>query len=228
MPVVTITGHLGSMGQIARLTAQRLGYDLLEPQLALEASRALNWPEERVREFDQQTEGLGGRFVSLLREFVARPGDTGPTATYPGGAVEEVMMTTYGDMAERGSGDDQRYLRLLREVIHFFAEKGNVVIVGRGGQAILGDRADVIHFRVVCSPEERFRRISVARGLDLDQARQRVAESDRQRAAWHQQYFQMEYQAAEHYHSVVNSGLMPDDVAADLLVQAVKRLSPTA
>ena len=50
------------------------------------------------------------------------------------------------------------YIETMTEVMKGYALEGNVVIVGRGGQAIFKNSKDASHFRIVCDPEERIKR----------------------------------------------------------------------
>ena len=226
MAVVTITGNLGSMGSIARRLAQRLDYDILEPELALEASRLLNAPAEQQRAFDERTGGLGGRFMPLLREYVERSGEGSGRSMFVGGAVEDMMLRTYGDTSAPGmTADDRDYIATLSHVLEYFARRGNVVIVGRGSPAVLAGFEDAVHLGVFCALDERVRRVAQRAGGDERLARERVEESDRHRAAWHRKYFNFDYQDPEHYHYIVNSGRVSDETAAEVLAEAVQRFA---
>jgi cytidylate kinase len=57
-------------------------------------------------------------------------------------------------------------------------------------------------------------------------ASKRVQDSDRQREAWHQKYFGIDYKSPYHYHLVVNSGRITDENAAQLIADAVHRRKP--
>ena len=69
MSIVTLTGHLGSMGTIATRVATTLGYTLADRELLLEAAQALGWGEADVAAFDERTEGRGSRLAHFLQEF---------------------------------------------------------------------------------------------------------------------------------------------------------------
>ncbi len=105
------------------------------------------------------------------------------------------------------------------------AERGNSVVVGRGGQAILAGRPDAIHVRVACDPEERIRRVAARDGMTPGAARARVQDSDSQREAWHHKYFHIDYRSPYLYHLVVNSGWLDEDLICDLIVELVRRHS---
>lgn len=226
MTLVTMTGHLGSMGEVAHLVARRLDYDVVDRELLIEAAEALGWSEEQVGAFDERTDGQGGRLVRLLRTFVERAGQSDLTVL-AGGGMESVLTRTYADTASpEMRPDDERYIETLRRTIEQLAERGRIVIVGRGGQAMLAGRPDVLHVRIACDVEERTRRVE-RDGEPLEEARERIEHSDREREAWHHKYFDLDYRAPYHYHLMVNTGLLTDEQAADLVVRAHEQLFGT-
>ncbi len=79
MSVITLTGHLGSMGTIAVRVAREMEFDLADRELMMEAAAALGWSEEDVEAFDERTSGLGGRLTQLLRGSSSARG--APTST---------------------------------------------------------------------------------------------------------------------------------------------------
>lgn len=215
-----MTGHLGSMGEVAHITARRLDYDVVDRELLLEAAQALGWSEEQVDGFDERTDGQGGRLMRLLRTFVERAGQSDLTVL-AGGGMESVLTRTYAETASpEMRAADERYIEALRAIISQLAERGRIVIVGRGAQAVLAGRSDVLHVRVACDQEERARRVSLRTQEPIEEARKHVAHSDAQREAWHHKYFGIDYRAPYHYHVVVNTGLLDDEQAADLVVRA--------
>ncbi len=138
--MVTMTGHLGSMGQVAHIVARRLDYDVVDRELLLEAAEALGWSEEQVAAFDERTDGQGGRLMRLLRTFVERAGQSDLTVL-AGGGMESVLTRTYAETANpEMRPDDERYIEVLHQTFEQLTERGRIVVVGRGGQAILAGR----------------------------------------------------------------------------------------
>ena len=224
MAVVTLTGNLGSMGEIARLIAQRLDHALIEPRLITEASRAIDSPA-REQELEQRTGNIGRRAVELVRDYQKDRGIDSTASLYPGGVLEEVICRTYGDAARWGmSAADRTYIGSLPDIVRWAAQRGNVVLVGRGAQLILADTPEVTHVRVFCGIDERVRRIAERRGSSVDDAKLRVQESDEQRERWHRKYFESDYQAGEHFDLTVNSGRMTDEQAAETVIDALRNL----
>lgn len=224
MAIVTLTGHLGSMGTIDERVAEALGYSLVDRELLVEAAQALGWSEDDVRAFDERTRGQGGRLTRLLRSFV----EHSPSAVGDSDGLS-LLSATYAETAAAGMlPRDRRYIDELRRLVDQVADRGDSVIVGRGGQAMLAGRLDVVHVRVVCDPEERVRRVAERDGMTVDAARARVRDSDEQREAWHQKYFNIDYRSPYLYHLVVNSGWLTDETASQLIVNLVEQVAPVA
>jgi cytidylate kinase len=219
--VVTLTGHLGSMGQVATLVARDLGFQLAGRELMIEAASALGWTEEQVEAFDERTGGAGGRLTRFLHRIIEQSAASGLD---PSG-LEATFASSYGDTAvPEMRASDRLYFDTLTSVLRSLADEGGVVLVGRGGQALFADRDDAVHVRIACAAEERARRVAVREGIEADAARTRVEESDREREAWHEKYFGIDYHSPYHYHLVVNTGSLSDTLAASLVVEAVRGL----
>lgn len=220
MGIVTLTGHLGSMGDVGVLVARALDYQLVGRELVAESAQTLGWPEERAQDFDERTGGFRRWFSDLLERFAAQSAN----ATEAMGAY----AMPYADAIGVGDAASDRYIAALRAAITAFADRGNVVIVGRGGQALLADRADAVHIRIACPLEERARRIARRDHVEVDAAHATVEESDRQREAWHARYLGIDYRSPYHYSLVVNTGRLTDVVAAETIVGVVRRQLPAA
>jgi cytidylate kinase len=226
MTVITLTGHLGSMGTIATRVAAGLGYALADRELLLEAAEALGWTEAEVAAFDERTGGQGGRLARFLRDFAANV----PVDDIGGSGLGTLAGSSYRDaaMVAEMRPQDQRYIEVLSALIRGLAEHGDAVIVGRGGQALLAGRSDTVHVRIICEREERVRRIAERDGMTEQDARARVEDSDRQREAWHQKYFRVDYESPYLYHAVMNSGRLPDDVVANAVMQLAEAATQRA
>jgi len=229
MSIVTLTGHLGSMGTIAVRVARELDYALADRELLTEAAAALGWPEDQVAAFDERTSGLGSRLTRLLRAFVERAGMTNVDPMMSPGALEAVLGRTYGETAVADMRpDDRQYIDTLRSVILELAERGSVVIVGRGAQALLAEHPNAVHVRVACDQDERIRRVAERDQMTAAAAAERVRDSDTQREAWHHKYFAIDYRSPYLYHLVVNSGKVSDALAAELIVALSRKKAPRA
>jgi cytidylate kinase len=93
----------------------------------------------------------------------------------------------------------------LTALVQGLAEAGDVVIVGRGSQAILGNRHDAVHVQVVCDLSERVRRIAERDGIEPAAANARIQESDRERNLWYRKYFAVDFESPHLYDVILNT-----------------------
>ena len=64
------------------------------------------------------------------------------------------------------SNQKKKFIFLLRAAVYYFARSGNVVILGRGGQALLKDIPGTLHVRIFAPFESRMRRLMDLEGYD--------------------------------------------------------------
>jgi len=159
--IVTIAGHLGAVGGIPARVAEELGYLLADRRLLTQAAGTLGWSEPQAEAYDERTDAQRGRMSQFLSEFVHLAPFT-PIDDIDAYTLESLALGAYGDWVASAEmrPADRRFLGVLTALVKGLAEAGDVVIVGRGSQAILGDRNDAVHVQVVCDLEERVRRIA--------------------------------------------------------------------
>jgi len=99
----------------------------------------------------------------------------------------------------------QKYLHGLTEAAHQAAERGQVVLVGRGARHLLGEMPDVFHLRLVAPRESRIERMAKLEDWSLDQARARCLEVDRTRELFARYFFGDAAVQPAQYDLVVNT-----------------------
>jgi cytidylate kinase len=102
----------------------------------------------------------------------------------------------------------QRYFEALGQIVRAFAEQGDALIVGRGGNCILRDQPGAFHVRLVAPMLIRVQRVMQHRWMGEDGARKLIADSDARRSRFHENYFGIDWSDAEQYHFTANSGLL--------------------
>ncbi|HZV05878.1 MAG TPA: cytidylate kinase-like family protein [Gemmataceae bacterium] len=115
-----------------------------------------------------------------------------------------------------------RYFEALEQLMKEQAERGNVLLVGRGGYRFLRDRPGAFHVRLVAEADTRVRRVMEHRWVREEAARQLVAQSDSQRRRFHESYFGCDWRDPLEYHLTVNSGRL-GPAAVDLVAAAAAR-----
>lgn len=116
----------------------------------------------------------------------------------------------------------QRYFEALGKLMKELAERGNVLLVGRGGSRFLRDLPEALHVRLMAPPEVRIRRVMEYRWLRETQARKLIAQTDAQRRNYYQSYFGADWSDLLEYHVTANSGRL-GPAAVDLIAVVAGR-----
>jgi len=102
-----------------------------------------------------------------------------------------------------------KYVDVITNVIKEFAEKGDVVILGRGANLILGGDPRVVSVLFVADLETRIERMAKKWGLKgkkgLEEARKKVIDSDYARAAYNTYLYDSEWNDPLNYDMVLNT-----------------------
>lgn len=122
----------------------------------------------------------------------------------------------------RSGGLHQRYFEALEQLIKELAERGNVLLVGRGGNRFLRDRPAAFHVRLVAEMDTRVRRVMEERWVREEEARKLIAQSDERRRRFHEGSFGADWSDPLDYHLTINSGRL-GPAAVDLLTSAAAR-----
>src|SRR4030042_245664 len=78
----------------------------------------------------------------------------------------------------------RKFLHSLEAVIYAFAKKGNVIILGRGGQVLLKDFPGVFHVRIIAPFGVRLTQLMALEGGDEKEATRILHRSDRASAGF--------------------------------------------
>jgi cytidylate kinase len=216
MAVITISRQFGSGGQeIAAGVCKLLGYRYLDKLLMTQVAAEVGLSGKEMAEFSEehsQVRGFLERLVlpgppNLVRVAVRAPEQTGPAA----------LAVKHLDQAHCAS--------LVQSAIHSAYRRGNVVIVGRGGQAVLQKMPGVLHVRVEAPIGDRILRVRGREDLSAEEARQCIIERDRASSGYLRQLFGVRWDDSALYHLVINTGKWELETAAQIIVQAVGQLS---
>ncbi len=94
---------------------------------------------------------------------------------------------------------------------------------------VLRDGQGTIRFVPIAEAETRVRRIMKRRGFETRQEAERyVEENDKARTAFYKRFFGVHPQDARGYHMVLNTELMGETTAADMVMAALETLGQPA
>lgn len=218
MPVITLSRQFGAGGAaVGRLLAQRLDAEYLDREVVFEAARRAGIPAAIAPELDERAPGWITRLGMAF------------TAAYP----EVISPDTAGETAV--PGDEDRVADLTRDVIVEAAERGNAIIVGRGGAFVLRDRPSVLHVQLVAPIDARVRYCRM-RVEELDEPEPpddaslaRLCEGvDAARSDYLRRHFGVDWRDPAHYHLVLDTGRLGLETAAELIAIAARRLESNA
>ena len=116
----------------------------------------------------------------------------------------------------------QRYFAALEQIMRELADRGDMILVGRGGNCFLRDDPRAFHVRFIATMLVRLRRVMEDRRIGEGVARKLVEESDAQRRSFYESYFGIEWSNPLEYHVTVNSGRL-GTTALDLVALAAAR-----
>ncbi len=230
MAVITVSGNLGSGArEVAHDVAQELALDYVDQEILVEAARQLGVSVAVVERQDERARGLAERLGLLMRTLMERSA----VATDPmsGAGLDVVLARTYGEAADLPEGgeeplNEQRYLATLTSVIREIAARGNVVILGRGSQAILRDDAAAFHVFVQAPRAQRITMLAERDPISADDAKKRIKDSDRNRAAFHHRFFKVDAESLELYDLALNMKQISPALAVRLIAAAVRERTP--
>jgi len=212
MAVITISRQHGSGGHaVTRLLCDRLGYrffdkDLmaqLGAQLGLAPDQVIDLPEDR-----HQVQSLVERLFANAPTPFGDPGEWALQAKLE--AQQEVSVQTF------------------QSLIRAAHEQGKVVVMGRGGQAVLRDAPDVLHVRLVAPIELRIQRVQQNADVSADVARERVSERDRASAEYVKRFYNVDVDDPLLYDLVINTSKLTAAATADLIIKTLDYLPASA
>lgn len=119
--------------------------------------------------------------------------------------------------------ETRQLVSMLNKIMQGVAQRGDVVILGRGGYAALKNLAGAVHVRVQAPLPVRVKRIVAEEDSDdIRQTEKFVRENDKARAMFVNGFYNADFNTADHFHLVVDTNLIPIKTAVEWIVTAAK------
>ena len=194
--IITIEREYGCGGaEIARKTAERLGWKLWDELLTGEIARLSNCRQSEVKSREERVDPLYYRlFKSILR------------GSFEGSLNAHRLKLLDADSIQR----------ITEHVVQKAATEGNCVIVGRGSQHFLQHRNDTLRIFLYAPKEAKIRRL-IADGVGEKDAQEAVDVVDSERAAFVEKYFHMQWPNHSLYHAMLNTAIGVENVINEIL-----------
>lgn len=117
--------------------------------------------------------------------------------------------------------DHSDYTRQLAQVVLSMSRLGGVVLIGRGGNWILGPKRG-FHIRIVCPKEKRIENLMKYKEVDRDQAERVIEDSDNNRRQFIREVYHADIDDPRGYDLVVNSALIDVEELLDTAIVAMQ------
>jgi len=209
--IVTISREAGSGGdQVARAVCNLLSFAYFDKSLMAEVARERGISTSGVVDFSEDDY----RTRSLVDALLGRSAASLPTPRSPAEGEPRLLRPVDENMA----------VAFVTATIRALGNRGQVVVVGRGGQAILRGLPGVLHVRIVAPAEDRALRLVHDEGLTREAAAAAIVQRDRATAQYLRKYHGIDWSDPALYHLTINTSLFGIGPSAELIADAVKRL----
>jgi cytidylate kinase len=203
MALITISRMYGSGGSdVAERVARALGWQLLDNAFVEAVAARLGVSPAEVKAREERVPTLVQRLANTLA--LASPEILPPATEAPLPPSEERMIEVTA--------------RIITEAV----ATGHAVLVGRGAQAVLATRSDVLHVFCYAPRPALVARAALRLGLPAKEAERVVDDTNRQREQYVKQYWKRSWLAHENYHLCLNTDWLGVDGAADIVVRVAR------
>lgn len=225
MGVITISRVFGcAADEVTAKVAEILGYEVVDKELLAHIAAEAQKSEDEVARYDESTMSPIERFLKALVRFSV-PEEA--IAWSPGPLRETPFFLPTKEQWRREGGkvlDHEECLKFTQMALKKLAQKGRVIIVGRGGMVVLKDFPKAIHVRLFAPLEWRIQRVAKIENITCEKAKQKIIAEDKRRAEYLRQFYGVDWNDPSLYHMVLNVAKLGVELSAQLIVSASREL----
>jgi len=219
MAVITISRQFGSGGEeIAHKVAETLGYDYVDKELIATVAQEAQTEESEVSRFDEQGRHPITHF--LKKYLIGERHVIRAWPTYYWSDELDERLVREG----KTSPSNASSRKLFESAIKKLGDRGNVVIVGRGAEIVLGGRPEVLPVRIMVPLEYRLQRVMREQGLKSDGALKLIKKIDKQRSRYIKQNYGVNWDKPELYQLILDTSQITEEAATDIICEAARGL----
>ena len=221
MAIITISRQYGSGGQeIATLLCDLLGYRYFDKRLMAQVASEVALSDQEIVDFCEDNYTVRGFSERLFGSNRRETQSGSPVPDLKADAADTKKVT------EVEKPDEEYCINLVQNIICAAYKRDNIVIVGRGGQALLKDKPNVLHVRIEAPLFSRAQRLQVKENLTIAQGLETVDSRDRAAEAYLRRFYQIDWTDPMLYHLTINTGKWRVEDAAQIIADATKLLKP--
>ena len=213
MAVITVSRQYGSAGDdIANRVSVILGYRYFDKNMLAEVAEQVGLSREEVVDASEEQHRVPGRLDALFAGSWAHGQPRARGGLGPAGWTDLPRL------------NESERVTLVEGIIRIACKQDNIVIVGRGGQALLQGLSNVLHVRIEAPLDRRIRRVQEQEHLDEPAARARIAERDAAAADYLRRFYKLDWTDRFLYHLWLNTGYWDVESAARIIAGAAGHL----
>ena len=219
MAVITISRQIGSNGEkIAQELCDLLEYSYFDKNLLVSEAVNLGLTEQEIIDFSEENYK-----TQTLIERLFSPGVRVVTST-------EIRQRNESGIEKKFIRhlDESDYINMIRHVINAAHKRGNMVIVGRGGQVVLQRKPDVLHVRLVAPLDTRIRRIRKEKFWDIEKAMQFALGHDKATTEYLYRFFKVQWDDPTLYNLTINTSEFARKEVIKQITNAIEALAKAA
>jgi cytidylate kinase len=211
--VVTVAALYGAGGSVVGpRVAERLGVQFLDRAIPASVAERMGVREEVVTDYEEQSQSGFGRLIANLARV--------PAATPTGSEPVEILQL------------EERHMRAEIEEFLARASVSGGVVLGRGGQVVLGSVRGALHVYLRAPRDARVEQAMEIEGVDRKTAERRLEANDRARIEYVQSAYGVDGTDPSLYHLMLDTSAFALDTCVDLIVAAsrarMREASPDA
>lgn len=223
MAVITISREYGSRGEeIAQQVANQIGYSYFDKEILTDVAREVDTTEDKISVHDEKDEHGFRAFLKNL--FAPNSPAFAHYPYYPGIAID----VSDGFVDRRMELDANQVISSFRHVVEHLWERGNVIIVGRGGQKILAGKPDTLHLSFIGKIGVRAKTVMAEEHVTYEEALEKIQTIDEQRSHYLKHYYDVYWENPRLYHLTINTSLISVENAAKVIVAMVHQMKVEA
>jgi cytidylate kinase len=197
--LITISRQYGAGGsEVARQVAAALGWSLVDNEFIEQVARRAGLPPEEVADREE-------RCLSFLERLSLTMASSAP----------ELFPPETGTAEDR---DEVMVVRMTERLVAELAEAGSAVLVGRAAPAVLGQEGDAVHVKLVAPVAFRLEQACQRLALDPKKALEVLKRTDKNRARYHREYYDRDWDDPVNYDMVLNTDRLQFDGATSVIV----------
>jgi cytidylate kinase len=194
--VITIEREYGcGGGVIAQKLADRLGWELWDQLLTTEIARHAKCNQVEVERREERVDPM---YYRLLKSVMR-------------GSFEGSLNAHRLKLLDADS-----IFRITEGIVRKAASAGKCIIVGRGSQHFLRDRDDTLRIFLFAPKQQKVHRL-VAEGISNAEAEELADTVDKERGAFIEKYFHMQWPNRSLYHAMLNTANGEETVIRTIL-----------